>query len=430
MCAISLTINTESLTFSMSSSLRYYYLFYSSESTWNGADCISISKGAASDESRYLKSTVIHHYLFGYELPDTVLLLTKDGHCLVLAAKKKCDFLEPAVGKAPKGGSVTKLTLLTRSKTQEGTETVEELFKAAAAMGGKSDGGIKIGVIMKEFKSTDGVKEGGNVFEWEKKVNSESSNNIETVDVAGGISVVMAVKDTDELDLLKKSSVLSNKVLKHGFVPRIEEVIDSSAAVTHEKIASEIEEILEDPSKIKLNVPREAVESCYFPIIQSGGDYDFKVSAQSNDENVKFDVITVSLGARYQTYCSNIVRTFLVDAPKQVTKMYDLLLGLHEACLKAMVPGKPLKNVYAAAVKYLTDEGKESLISSLPKTLGFGIGIDFRDTHLLLNKKNTVSFRPGMVFCLTVSFVGLKLSESTRASLNSKSAVSLVCFSL
>lgn len=390
-----------------------------SESTWNGADCISIHKGAANDESRYLKSTVIHHYLFGYELPDTILFLTKDGHCLVLAAKKKCDFLEPAVGKAY--GSITKLTLLTRSKSHESVETVDELLKVA--LDENNDREVKIGVIMKEFKSSDGAKEGGNVSEWEKKL-SDKSSKLELVDVSGGFSVVMAVKDKDELDLLKKSSVLSNKVLKHGFVPRIEDVIDNSATVTHEKLASELEDILEDPSKIKLNVPREAVESCYFPIIQSGGDYDFKVSAQSNDENVKFDVITVSLGARYQMYCSNIVRTFLVDAPKQVTNMYDILLGMHEACLKAMVPGKPLKNVYAAAVKYLTDEGKENLISSLPKTLGFGVGIDFRDNNLLLNKKNTVTFRPGMVFSLTVSFAGLKLSDSTRASLNSNSAVS------
>jgi nucleosome binding factor SPN SPT16 subunit len=252
---------------------------------------------------------------------------------------------------------------------------------------------------------------------------NDNSSNTEIVDVAGGISIVMAVKDKEELDLLKKSSVLSNKVLKHGFVPRIEDVIDNSSKVTHEKLASEIEEILEDPSKIKLNVPKEAVDSCYFPIIQSGGNYDFKVSAQSNDEIVKFDIITVSLGARYQMYCSNVVRTFLVDAPKPVIKNYDTLLGMHEACLKAMVPGNPLKYVYATAVKYLTDDGKESLISALPKTLGFGVGIDFRDNHLLLNKKNTLVFRPGMVFSLAVSFAGLKLPESVKSSLDSKSAV-------
>ena len=51
--------------------------------------------------------------------------------------------------------------------------------------------------------------------------------------------------------------------------------------------------------------------------------------------------------------------------------------------------------------------------------------LDFRDPNLLLNTKNTVTFRPGMVFSLAISFAGLKLSENVRASLNSKSAVSL-----
>mmetsp|Transcript_43988 Transcript_43988/g.93660 ORF Transcript_43988/g.93660 Transcript_43988/m.93660 type:complete len:1062 (-) Transcript_43988:138-3323(-) len=390
------------------------------ESTWNGAYCISIDKGAADDDNRYLKSTVLHHYLFGYELPDTVLLLTKDGQCIVLAAKRKCEFLEPAVGEAPKSGSVKSLILLTRNKADENAENIEVMLKEARGDSNGKD--AKIGVIMKEFKSNDGGKEGSNVAGWEKKL-KDSKSKTKIVDVTGGTSVVMAVKDKEELDLLKKSSVLSNKVLKHGFVPRIEDVIDNSTKVTHEKIASEIEEIIENPSKINLNVPKEAVDSCYFPIIQSGGDYDFKVSAQSNEENVKFDVITVSLGARYQMYCSNIVRTFLVDAPKQVNRNYDTLLGMHEACLKAMVPGKPLKHVYAAGVKYLREAGRENLVSSLPKTLGFGVGIDFRDTNLLLNTKNTVPFRAGMVFSLAISFAGLKLSENVRASLNSKSAV-------
>jgi nucleosome binding factor SPN SPT16 subunit len=363
-----------------------------------------------------------------------VLLLTNDGQCVILAAKKKCDFLEPAVGKAPKDGSITSLKLLVRLKSDDNTENLEELLKIAKgglAAGGSNGGNVKIGVIQKEFQSSDGAnKEGSIISGWEKKL-IDNSSNTEIVDVAGGISIVMAVKDKEELDLLKKSSVLSNKVLKHGFVPRIEDVIDNSSKVTHEKLASEIEEILGDPSKIKLNVPKEAVDSCYFPIIQSGGNYDFKVSAQSNDDIVKFDIITVSLGARYQMYCSNVVRTFLVDAPKPVIKNYDTLLGMHEACLKAMVPGNPLKYVYATAVKYLTDDGKESLISALPKTLGFGVGIDFRDNHLLLNKKNTLVFRPGMVFSLAVSFAGLKLPESAKSSLDSKSAVSsnvLVCF--
>lgn len=109
-----------------------------------------------------------------------------------------------------------------------------------------------------------------------------NAGDIEVVDAAGGISVVMAVKDQEELDMLKKSSVLSNKVLKHGFVPKMEDIIDNSTKVTHEKLATDVDAIIEDPSKINLNVPTENVETCYFPIIQSGGTYDFRISATSN----------------------------------------------------------------------------------------------------------------------------------------------------
>lgn len=266
------------------------------------------------------------------------------------------------------------------------------------------------------FKSSDGGKEGSVVSGWEAKIKDDSTN-AEVVDVAGGVSLVLAVKDDEELSLLKKSSMLSNKVLKHGFV-------DNSAKITHEKLASEIEEIIEDPSKIKLAVPRDQVETCYFPIVQSGGEYDFKVSAQSSEENLKLDVITVSLGARYQMYCSNIVRTILVNAPKPVNSAYETLLGMYNACLKVMVPGKPLKAVHAAGVKYLRDVKREDLIATLPKTLGFGVGIDFRDTNLLLNTKNTVTFRPGMVFNLAISFSGLKLSANVRSAIKAECAVS------
>ena len=82
----------------------------------------------------------------------------------------------------------------------------------------------------------------------------------------------MAPKDDTERDLMKKLSVLFNKVMKHGFVKRLEEIIEEESKITHEALASEmeIEAILEDPNKIKLNVPQNDVQSSYFAIVQSG----------------------------------------------------------------------------------------------------------------------------------------------------------------
>ena len=42
-----------------------------------------------------------------------------------------------------------------------------------------------------------------------------------------------------------------------------------------------------------------------------------QISAQSNDKVLSFDVILVSLGTRYQMYCANASRTYLVDPSKK-----------------------------------------------------------------------------------------------------------------
>ena len=60
-----------------------------------------------------------------------------------------------------------------------------------------------------------------------------------------------------------------------------------------------------------------------YPPCQSGGQYDLKVSASSSDEPLCYEsmgAILCSIGARYSSYCSNISRTYLIDAtPAQET---------------------------------------------------------------------------------------------------------------
>lgn len=50
----------------------------------------------------------------------------------------------------------------------------------------------------------------------------------------------------------------------------------------------------------------------YTPIIQSGGKYDLKISAESNSDNLKSGVVLASMGIKYKEYCANIARTFLI----------------------------------------------------------------------------------------------------------------------
>jgi nucleosome binding factor SPN SPT16 subunit len=115
-----------------------------------------------------------------------------------------------------------------------------------------------------------------------------------------------------------------------------------------------MEGIIFDPNKIGVKVSTEVVDICFSPIIQSGGKYDIKVSAQSNDDVLTSDVIICSLGARYKSYCANVSRTFMVDAPKKVEQSYAILSQLYDACLDKMIPGNELKDVVEEAKAFLS----------------------------------------------------------------------------
>lgn len=174
------------------------------------------------------------------------------------------------------------------------------------------------------------------------------------------------------------------------------------------------EGIIGDPSKIGVKVAKELVESCFFPIIQSGGKYDIKVSASSNSDTLSYDVILCSLGARYKNYCANMSRTYMIDAPNKVESVYNTLLGAYEAAISAMIPGNEFKDAYKAASQYLMTKD-ESLAAHFPKSIGFPIGLEFRDGSLLINATNATKFADGMILNLSVGFHKVPLSGDEKA---------------
>lgn len=102
-------------------------------------------------------------------------------------------------------------------------------------------------------------------------------------------------------------------------------------------------------------------------------------------------------------------------------------MELQEACLRVIKPGAQLKQVYAAAVEFLKSSSKTAyLVGHLPKNLGFCTGLDFRENALLLSPKNSVAFKRGMVFCLSIGFQDLDLPEDERSSVPDNSAVRIL----
>ena len=75
------------------------------------------------------------------------------------------------------------------------------------------------------------------------------------------------------------------------------------------------------------------------------------------------------LGARYKSYCSNLVRTLIVDPTPTMQENYELLLKVEEEILNKLQHGVKLTEVYDAAVNLVKNEKKE-LVENLTKSFG------------------------------------------------------------
>lgn len=134
--------------------------------------------------------------------------------------------------------------------------------------------------------------------------------------------------------------------------------------------------------------------------------------SRSDKNNLHFGAITCALGLRYKMYCSNLVRTILVNPTDEQQKLYDFLVDLQEAVLGFLKDGARLCDVYNKGVDLVKKKYPEH-VDKLTKNFGFATGIEFREGSLLIGPKTTAVARKGMIFNLAIGFSDLRNDKAT-----------------
>uniref|UniRef100_A0A0A9D3A3 FACT complex subunit n=1 Tax=Arundo donax TaxID=35708 RepID=A0A0A9D3A3_ARUDO len=217
-----------------------------------------------------------------------------------------------------------------------------------------------------------------------------------------------------EIIYVKKAAYLTASVMRKYVVPKLEKIIEDGKRVAHSKLMDLTEKMILSPMKINVKLKAENVDICYPPIFQSGGSYDLRPGAFSNDDNLYFDsgsLIVCAMGAKYSGYCSNVARTFLIDCSKEKCNAYKVLRQAHDAAIASLIPGSKASASYQAAVSVVRGEAPD-LLPFLTKSGGTGIGIEFRETWLSLNEKNNMTLKEGMIFNVSLGFQNLPTKAS------------------
>lgn len=374
------------------------------EVKFQNVDAIAIATGVfeADAEIGYLKSFALVTWLFGAELQGCAIVLSKKKVLIIIAKEY---LKELSVLSSSAKDKLPDVEIISASDSASSKKAVGDVLT----------GSSKVGILTKEAGQQEG--------EVAKLVNEAAKARGETQNIAPALAQVLAVKDMDEISKTRKASYLTANVIKHALIERIERTIDQEKKTSHLALCDTAEDAIVAPAKVRLSkLKADFCDPCYPPIIQSNDvkakrKFDLRPSAESSNDNLKFGCIVVSVGARYNFYCSNASRTLLVQPSEMQEKVYGVVLKAQEKAIAALVPGAPIRDAYMAAKKSLMeaqsrDKSLPNLASALMKNVGFGMGIEFRDSALVLNAKNETTVKSNMVFNVSIGVQNVEDKEN------------------
>lgn len=183
-----------------------------------------------------------------------------------------------------------------KAKGEDGGAAVDAMLGAAKAAGGA------LGHLPKDQHA------GALAALWSSKLEAATSGGLAAADAGPGLAELFGVKDEAEALNAKKAAFLASKAMAH-VVSQIEDAIDQERAVKHSKLSEMVEGVITEPTKIGVKLRAENCDIAYPPVFQSGGRFDLKLSAASDDGELSQEgVVLVALGTRYASYCANIAR--------------------------------------------------------------------------------------------------------------------------
>lgn len=96
----------------------------------------------------------------------------------------------------------------------------------------------------------------------------------------------------------------------------------------------------------------------------------------------------------------------------QFQENYNFLLQVEEEIIKELKAGAMICDVYEHGVKFVKNQRPE-LVDHLTKNFGFAMGIEFKESSLLIGPKTRAIVKKNMTFNVNVGFSNLSNPETT-----------------
>jgi Xaa-Pro aminopeptidase len=218
-----------------------------------------------------------------------------------------------------------------------------------------------------------------------RALNKASGGKCRAIETTGIVERLRAIKDPQELALMRKAALLAGEVLDGALTlvrPGVREV----------EIAAEIEYQMKK---------RGASGSSFETIVASGKRAALPHARPTSKRLKKNELVVLDLGAILGHYCSDITRTVHIGrASQRIRKWYEAVQKAQEAAVAAVKAGATCGAVDAAARGVLEKEGLEKYFVH---STGHGLGLEVhegprvaRAQAIRLEARNVITIEPGV----------------------------------
>lgn len=224
-----------------------------------------------------------------------------------------------------------------------------------------------------------------------KKISKSKNGKIKFTDTSGEIENKRETKTEKEIQLIKKSQRINEKVFAE--IKKIVQVLQGrSSTISEMDLAWKIKELAHKHG---------ADDIAFDPIVAFGKNSAIPHHQPGKTRLKKQDVTLIDMGVKYKGYCSDMTRTILPRKPSpQQKEIYNIVLTAQKEAIKKIRAGITGKRADSYSRSIIEKAGYGDYYEHAG---GHGIGIDIHESPSLsenytkkLKKNSVITIEPGI----------------------------------
>jgi len=355
-------------------------------------DAVLLVTGVSDDEEEVDKTIAMHYWLFGFESPETMILLQPGGKVTVCASSKKLkDFFQDL-----EGPDFRLVQSVTPASVEASTSELKEVVDVLR-IGGKSD--VVLGFPKRTHKGT---------FAQVVADAMQTLVGFRAEDCSDGISRMLAKKDDWEVNLTKGSCSFVMSVMNH-FQNDVLQIVNEQLEVSHETVCKQIEDTQDDVDTMMKFCSKTGLQSgkllIEFAYMQNGQTFAPKLpcAIPTNDHVPMTGTYVLNLTTKYFDYAATVVRTLIVNPSADQKEAHSLTVEVVQHVINLLKPGVMFKNIYQEA-KGKVRAARPDLLPRLVSNVGNLTGLEVRDSMAQIDENSERWVEAGNVFVISAGF--------------------------